>query len=823
MVTGPPGAGKTTALAGWARSRPEGSTAWLSLEKADNQPARFWSRLEAAVGSSEPPGRDLATAPALIVDDFQVISNRRLLDQFGSLLLGGRSFARPIVVASRSAPDLPLHRLRLSGELTEIGDEVLRFRVDETRALLEMVFGPGSSGAAFAGQRARALTECTEGWAAGLRLAAAAVTLGPDGESEAGSSEVLDAVAGYFAREVLDHLTPGEERFLLDTSVLARLSGGLGQALTGRGDAHLILTSLAERNLFLIRLDEQGRWFRYHRLFGEFLRHRLLLGDPSRARRAALRAAAWHRRQGDEPTALSYLVEAPAYRGAPVLASSGPGFGRLGDRGADLGPSQGPAGGRAGDDPEKLYRLASARLHAGLLAEGDRWLRRLEGAVTGRVGLAWQGPIEGLRAVQASLRGDAAGVLQHCAEARRLVTPPGPARPALGGGRGRALGPCHPFDPSLPGRLDTLAARAHLWLDRPDKAEAILAHRFSAGLDDGHDPAATGVRALVACRRGQLQDAWMLASRALELAGERQPAPMPAILDALLASTLVLWERHDLDAAALPSVPTLADGQEPLTFWPLECQLIQVMISGGRPGEAMSRLARLRARLGDAGCRQPVAARLDVLGIRCAEMLGGRHPALQALIDSPPGRYPTEELAWADLRAGRPDRAAARLSSPGDQATSVGAELRRLTLAARARIRMGDERHALATLRHALELGRPGGYVTAFVDDAPELIRLLRKMAGPFPDGYVAGVVDHAEQAHAGAGAARPAAAVEPLSEREREILTHLPSHRSQGQIAAEMYVSINTVKTHVRAVYRKLGVSSRSAAVAVARAQKLI
>jgi LuxR family maltose regulon positive regulatory protein len=375
----------------------------------------------------------------------------------------------------------------------------------------------------------------------------------------------------------------------------------------------------------------------------------------------------------------------------------------------------------------------------------------------------------------------------------------------------------------LPAELDTLAARAHLWLDRPDKAEAILARHFSACVDDGDDPAATGVRALLACRRGQLQDAWMLASRTLELAGERQPAPMPAILDGLLARTVVLWERHDLDAAHRPSIPTRADGQEPLLFWPLECQLIQVMISKERPGEAMSRLARLRARLGDAARRQPVAARLDVLGIRCAQMLGVRHPALQALIVSPPGRYPTEDLAWADLRAGRPDRAAARLSSPGDQATSVGAELRRLTLTARALIRLGDERHALATLRRALELGRPGRYVTAFVDDAPELVPLLHRMAGPFPDGYVADVIDHAEQAHGEAGTAHPAAAVEPLSEREHEILTHLPSHRSQGQIAAEMYVSINTVKTHIRAVYRKLGVSSRSAAVAVARAQKLI
>jgi LuxR family maltose regulon positive regulatory protein len=113
--------------------------------------------------------------------------------------------------------------------------------------------------------------------------------------------------------------------------------------------------------------------------------------------------------------------------------------------------------------------------------------------------------------------------------------------------------------------------------------------------------------------------------------------------------------------------------------------------------------------------------------------------------------------------------------------------------------------------------------VTALVEDAPELVPLLRRAAGAFPDAYLAGVVEQAERSHPGADAARPDPALDALSGREREILTYLPSHRSQGQIAAEMYVSINTVKTHIRAVYRKLGVASRSEAVSVARAQKLI
>ena len=368
-----------------------------------------------------------------------------------------------------------------------------------------------------------------------------------------------------------------------------------------------------------------------------------------------------------------------------------------------------------------------------------------------------------------------------------------------------------------------MEGRANLWLDRPERARAALARHFTAGDDEYDDPALAGVRALLAAQSGHLPDAWVLASRALELAAERDPAPMPAILDGLLARAIVLWERHDLEAAARLALPTVGDSSEPHFAWPLECQLIQVLISAGQAREAMYRLDRLRAGPGRHRCRGPVATRLEVLEIRCHAILDDGDEALLAITGSPFGRYPTEVVAWADLCAGRPDRAAARLNAPRDQPTSLGAQLRRLSLLARAGVQMGDERQALANVRRALDLGRPGGFVTAFVEDAPELVPLLRRIGGPFPDAHLARVLDHAERSHIQAGATRAHPAVEPLSGREQEIIAHLPSHRSQGQIAAEMYVSINTVKTHIRAVYRKLGVSSRSEAVSVARARQLI
>jgi LuxR family maltose regulon positive regulatory protein len=743
----------------------------------------------------------------LIVDEFQVISNRRLIDSFASLVRSA-SIEVPVVVGSRSAPDLGLHRLRLSGELAELGADDLRFRVDEARELLEAMFGPTA-----ADTDAAALTDHTEGWAAGLRLAASAAAMGLDGKSTRDGSDAPDPAATYFSREVLDTLSPDEVRFLLDTSVLDRLSGSLGEALTGRTDGHLILEALADGNLFIIRVDEQGRWFRHHRLFGEFLRRRLRLEDPSRGRRAGLAAAAWHRRQGDEATALRYLVEAAACRGAPVLASFGSRSRSPGRRASASGPADARGGDPPAADPGHLYRLARVLLDAGRLAEGVRWLRRLdEAAAARRAGPAWKGRIEGLWAVHASLRGDALGVLHHCAAARRAGKPRGPGEPAS----------CDPLDPSLPGQLATLAARAHLWLDAPDRASAILAGHFPAGDDQSDDPARLGVLALLACRSGQLQDAWALASRSLELAGEQRVSPMPAILDAVVARTMVLWERHDLQAAGGPAVPASDSTLDLHSFWPLECELIKVLISLGRPGEAMSRLGHLRAALTGPGYQGPLQTRLDGLQLRC-QILGDPNGALPACIDSTPAHYPTEVLAWADLCAGRPDRAVVRLNSPGDHPTSVGVELQRLALLARARIQLGDEREGLAALRRALDLGQTGGYVTPFVEDAPELVVVLRRIAGPYPDAYLARVLDRAEQLHGRAGVARPDQAVEPLSGREQEILTYLPSHRSQGQIAAEMYVSINTVKTHIRAVYRKLGVSSRSEAVSVARARQLI
>ena len=848
VVTGPPGAGKTALLAGWARGRPEGSVAWVSLEAADNAPARFWKRIDAALafprlpeersdrtaaGLVRPspgaiPGRlgCLAGSPGtvLVVDGFDVLNNRRVIDAFGTLVRS-LSLGLPIVVAGRNEPDLRLHRLRLSGELTEIVGDDLRFRVGEARELLARL-----SPSAIFDHNAVALTAHTEGWALGLRLAA-----GADDARSGGASRwhrcggPSDHVAAYFNDQVLGQMSFEEEQFLLDTAVLHRLSGEVCEQLSGRPDAQLILESLAARHLFLVRLEGRNGWYRHHRLFGEFLRQRVIMDDPARAKRAGLLAAAWFRTHGDAATALHHLVDADAYDEVLALTSSS-----RADEPIGACPGLRPTSPAVEPDAEcrSQYALAAALLQAGQADAGLHWLGRLEVAVGDRPGRqTWRSGIEFLWALHAALAGDPARVLRHC-ERVRLVPLSGERRPPMPSGRSAAaaLGQV-PSDSSVSTGLAVLAARAHLWLDQPERARAVLADggRVVGAADDSggaNDPGCLGIRALLASRSGQLQEAYQLANSALEEADRGQHAPVLAVLDSSLALATVLWERRALAEATrrLELALESADGaSKPPAFWPLECLLIRVMISRGRGSEALGRIAVLRTLPWQPRCPAPVRPALAVLEGRCWDLLGNRHRALEALAALPPTSCRPEVRAWADLCAGRPDRAAASLTGAPDRTSGSGRQLRRMTLLARAQVQLGEERAALATLHRAVDLGRPQGYVTAFVEQAPELVAGLQRIAGRYPDAYLSTVLEHVERTHPPATRAGPAFELEPLSAREREILIYLPSHRSQGEIAAEMYVSINTVKTHIRAVYRKLGVTSRSEAVARARTYQLI
>ncbi|HSS10481.1 MAG TPA: LuxR C-terminal-related transcriptional regulator [Acidimicrobiales bacterium] len=847
LVTGLPGAGKTVLLTGWAKDRPLGTTAWMGLEGHDNDPSHFWRHMAAGVRCVDPAlGSDLldvpdglvaASAPdpelllhdvmamppaVLIVDDFQAINSPKIVEAVHRFI-GALPAHVHLVLASRQEPGFPLHRMRMSGELLEIRDRDLRFTVEEAGALFARVVDRPA-----APDDIRAFVDRTEGWAAGLRLAALAWANDTDPSDLAQRfSGEFDVVAEYLDQEVLAGQPPDLIRFLLETSVLEQMTGELCSEVTGRTDADRILADLASRNLFAVKLDSRHEWYRYHRLFVDLLRHRLRHQDPTIASQAHLRAAAWFEGRGDAGAAIQHLVEAGRYDQAFTFGASTV-VEHLDDGlppGAPLLPAGLPEE-YFEQDPYRMYALAAALLSALRTADAASRLDRLDRLIEKHPDRTMlEGRIEFLRALHDGLVGDGAGLLNHSRRASELLGLTDPSWLELP----TSVRIAHPWlpaiDATIPRQLAILGAHAQLWLDEPADAHASLATHFRDA-DHSRDVAHLGMLALIACREGHLRQAHATSRAALEEAGRQNHAGSLVTLDARIALGVVLWENDDLDAAqkqldhALRVCESMgcAHGASEVRH-----HLIRVMISQGRLTEALDRVSHVRRAELQNPLPEHLQHSLDDVEIRCRLALGDLQGAALILKSVPFERRAAEVLARVDLCAGRPDRAAARLTAAPTQPISLGVEVERLALLARAQLQLGNRRQADDALRRAIERSRPERYISRLVEQATELLPLLYEVAGRFPDMYVAELLAHAKRTGATAVQTTPVPTLEPLTDREREILGHLTGHLTQHEIAGGMYVSVNTLKTHINRVYRKLGAGSRSEAVAVARAHGLL
>jgi LuxR family maltose regulon positive regulatory protein len=318
LVCTPAGFGKTTLLAGWAAGA-RLPVAWLSLDPEDNEPTRFWRYVVAALdrargGLAEDvlplltprvlSSQGMVTAlvnqlqatpeeVALVLDDYHLLQSRPIHDGM-AFLLGHLPPQLHVVITSRSDPPLPLPRLRARGQLAELRTADLRFTPEESAALLREVWALDLAPEAVA-----VLGSRTEGWAVGLQLAALSLRERPDPDA------FLDAFAGthryvldYLSEEVLDRQPDRVRRFLLETSILERLSGPLCDAVTGRSDSQDLLEELERANLFLIPLDEERRWYRFHHLFRDLLGAELQRAEATRLPELHHRAAVWSEQHG---------------------------------------------------------------------------------------------------------------------------------------------------------------------------------------------------------------------------------------------------------------------------------------------------------------------------------------------------------------------------------------------------------------------------------------------------------------------------------------------------------------------------------------------
>ncbi|GGT29409.1 MULTISPECIES: LuxR C-terminal-related transcriptional regulator [Streptomyces] len=828
LVTGAAGSGKTALVASWARSRASSSpVVWLSLDEQDT-PQSFWAHAveglrragvpvggDGGRGDGSDPGLPVRIAAALEELPAPLVLVLDGLDRVrGPDAASGLRFvvehagpAFRLVVIGRSEPALPLHRYRVEGRLAEIGGRELAFTRSEAARLLQTQGGRPPDE-----RVVDLLLERTEGWAAGLRLCALAMARAGDPLEFAGSAAAArQAVSDYLLTEVLAVQPAASRELLLRAGVLGRVHPGLAAALTGRTDCEAVLHDLVRRHAF-VEPVAGTRWFRVHPLFTAVLRGRLRSRQPALETLLHRRAARWYAAHcrtaeaveeaaagGEWPyaaaQAVRHLAVGPLLAGpaaAPPTAASPP---------TAAVPAAAPAEALA-RMPEHTPGAAAALVAAACcLARDDvaGCRARLPRAERELVHEPAAGPAELLTLELLRLL-SAPGPAEADAAARRIAE-----LVLLLPGEERAR---HPeIEPlCLYGRARALLCDGRIRAAREGLAEAVRA-------------CADGAPALLSRCLGRLALA-DAAAGALSAAEEHGTASLDAADRggvpeenrsgaAWLALASVAVERGDLRTAAA-HLDRAADHSDTLHDPVLAAERsalrAQLEVAGGRWHAALAVLDEPRPP-GPPGA----AARLAVAHAGAALAHGDHDTALTALRAVPealPAR--TVLLAQAHLAAGQSAQALRLIErAEGSAEATLPDRVRLALLRAHCALLDGDEAAARDRLLHALDTARP------------ELLRRPFAEAGPWLRHLAAGLNGHSSS-YEWVTAAAPRAAdgmpVEELSPREKEVLALVARMMSTEEVAAELRLSVNTVKTHMRGIFRKLGVSRRRDAVERAR-----
>ncbi|MFD5542143.1 LuxR C-terminal-related transcriptional regulator [Streptomyces sp. NPDC127079] len=828
MVNGAAGAGKTLLVADWAAGLGQ-PVAWLTHEAGDQRPGTFWTNVLHALrsaGTALPAGlggpgtigmvghrllgrladelNGSARPAILVLDEFDRLSAPEPAEQLEFVLHHAGQSLRLILV-TRTEPLLPLHRYRAAAAITEIRNDELAFTPEEAADLLARHDLP------LPAQAARALVERTRGWAAGVQLSALAARQSGDPETylkefEAGHSVLAD----FLLAEVLNRQSPQTQDLLLCVSVLDRFCPELAEALTGRPGAGPRLAALCRQNAFVEYLGHS--WFRLHPLFAEILRVHLRARRPEREPELHRRAACWLRAHGAVPEALAHGAAAADWEFTAGAVVDDLAIGRL------------LTGPRADDLTELFSRMDTEA--TGAAVDLVRAARDLSGCDLDRglvhLGHAAQDPAPGEPAAASRL----SRVLLESLAAR-LTGAPGQAEQAMA--TAERLRNEVPADqlarhPELGALLLTHLGSARVWAGYFDAARAALTE--VAALAD----AATelpredclGHLALLDYFDGRLDRAESRALAATAVTRHCGGHPFPGAGLGQLVLATVAVDRDELDQARTLLAEAAESGPGPAAPDPVTegCRALataRLLAALGDP-EAAADAATPAVR---ATVTSPWVRAGAALASSAAHLAEGRPEAAAGVLDGvrgPDGSVCAAELAWARLVTGHRDEAV-EAAGPlcAEQGGGPGVTVRAILVQALAAVETGDAATARGLLAKALLEARGNRLRRPFLDAGPRIRRLLDT---PQLHGLAAGWL-YGD----GAGAVPEASPllVEELSGREREVLSRLAQLMSTQEIAADLYVSVNTVKTHLKSVYRKLGVGRRGDAVRRARERGLL
>jgi LuxR family transcriptional regulator, maltose regulon positive regulatory protein len=845
LISAPAGFGKTTLLGEWI-ARCERPAAWLSLDAGDNDPTRFLSYLVAALQTiapnigegvpsvlqspQPPPSESILTSLLneittieddflLVLDDYHAIEAKAVDDAL-AFVLNHLPPGMHLVIATREDPHLPLARLRGRGQLSELRATDLRFTASEAAEFLKGVMDLNLSAEDIA-----ALETRTEGWIAGLQLAAISMRGHKDAtsfiRSFTGSHQfVLD----FLVEEVLGQQSESVQTFLLRTSILDHLCGPLCDAvlLDPSASGQDTLEYIEHANLFLVPLDEERRWYRYHHLFAEMLRQRLhqsvasSTGDEGRdVAELHMRASQWYEDNGWEIEAFQHAA--------------------------------------AANDVERAARLVEGEgmplIFRGAVAPVLNWLESLPTTELDARPSLWviyastllfvsqtTGVELKLQAAEAALQGaepddKTRDLIGHIAAIRATLAVTQHQVETIIAQSRRALEYLHPDN--LPVRTATTWTLGYAYHLQGDRVAASRAYTEAIAISESIGHFIITIMATTGLGNIQREDnplhlAAQTYRRVLQVVGD---PPLPVACEAHLGLARIFYEWNDMDAAE-------QHGQQSVQLaWQFEnivdrivaCEvfLARLKLAQGDVPGAAAMLARASQSVRQHNfvhrMREVAAARVLTLLHQCDLVAAARLAETHEL----PISQARVHLAQSD-----PSTALALLEPLRRQMEAKGWDDERLkvmVLQAAALQAHGEKDEAVQLLGDALALAEPGGFIRIFVDEGIQMARLLyealpqgveqdyvRRLLAAFP-------VAESEQSTSSPLRGSESELVEPLSEREREVLQLIAQGLSNREISERLFLALDTVKGHNRRIFGKLSVQRRTEAVAKARSLKII
>ena len=852
LISAPAGFGKTTLVSEWIADYGK-SVAWLSLDEGDNDPICFLTYFIAALQTitanigervlsvlqspQPPPTESILTALLneittvqehfiLVLDDYHMIDSEPI-DHALTFLLDNLPPQMHLVITTREDPSLPLPRYRVRGQLTELRAADLRFTPEEAGAFLNQVMKFNLSV-----ENIAALENRTEGWIAGLQMAA----LSMHGRSDTGG--FIQAFTGshrfvldYLAGEVLERQPERVRKFLLQTVILDRLSGALCDAVTAQEGSKGMLETLERNNLFVVPLDDQRQWYRYHHLFADVLLTHLMDAQPEQVSILHQRASAWYEQNGLQPDAIHHALAARDFEyAAGLIEKTYPAMDASFQSAAWLRWVRKLPDEVVRARPVLSFDYARALMDSGEFEAAMSWLQeteqRLEGSAEGMV-MADEAQFRTLpvkiamaRSNHAQVQGDIGGAVKYAERALELSPEEDSYSHAMAA---VTLGMAYL---SL-GDLDGAQRALSVWMSYCQKVGNII---FAI--------ATSGYLAGIIVAQGRLREAERTYKQSIQLAlTHDQVRHVTANL--YLGLGLLYHEQGDQQSAAQQLRKSGELGEQAIIDWPYRWRLAQ---------------ARLKESEGDLETALDLLNEARRLYVRTSMPNFRPIDALKARVYLQQGRL-SEAMAWARKRglsvdddlsylgefehitlariliaqnkndplAGSIHEAIAlleRLLQAAEAGGRMGSVIEILVVQTLALQAQGNVSQALASLEHALALAEPEGYVRIFVDEGEPMRSLIEKQSrnrdhplSRYTDKLLAAFTQPVIEPKSAINH-RKSDMIEPLSERELEVLRLLRSELAGPEIAEQLIVSLNTLRTHTKNIFNKLGVNNRRAAV---------